>query len=210
VLTTATLGSFLLLVGLLTLTPGLDTALVLRTAAVGERARAWGVITGIQLGTLAWGALTAVGVTALLTASHVAYTALRWVGAAYLVWMGVQLLRSSLRRAAPAEPDEALVRGGGFVGGLRRGLLTNLLNPKVGAFYVALLPQFLPAGGPVLLWGLLLAGMHVLLATTWSAVIVLFVSRSRRLLQRPAVRRWIDRVTGGVLTAFGVRLALGD
>lgn len=91
------LWSFALVVGLLTLTPGLDTALILRTSALGRRRRAWGVVLGIQTGTLVWGAFTSLGVTALLTASHLAYTALRWIGAAYLIWMGFRMLRDTFR-----------------------------------------------------------------------------------------------------------------
>lgn len=93
----SSLWSFALVVGLLTLTPGLDTALILRTSALGRRRRAWGVVLGIQTGTLVWGAFTSLGVTALLTASHLAYTALRWIGAAYLIWMAVRMLRDTFR-----------------------------------------------------------------------------------------------------------------
>ncbi|MFE6189189.1 LysE family translocator [Streptomyces sp. NPDC056465] len=99
--TGASLWSFALVVGLLTLTPGLDTALVLRTAALGRRARAWGVVLGIQSGTLVWGALTSLGVTALITASHIAYEVLRWAGAAYLLWMAFRLVRDTFRGRGP-------------------------------------------------------------------------------------------------------------
>lgn len=87
-ITPGAMGSFALIVGLLVLTPGLDTALILRTAALGHHRRARGVVLGIQSGTLVWGTLTSLGVTALLTASHLVDETLRWVGAAYLVWMG--------------------------------------------------------------------------------------------------------------------------
>ena len=103
------LWAFTLMVGLLTLTPGLDTALVLRTAAVGHRRRAWGVVLGIQTGTLAWGVLTSLGVTALLTASQLAYEVLRWTGAAYLVWMGCRMLWATRRRAGEEETAETIV-----------------------------------------------------------------------------------------------------
>jgi threonine/homoserine/homoserine lactone efflux protein len=202
-----TLVPFLAVIGLLTITPGMDTALILRTAAVGAPRRAWGVVAGIQGGTLVWGVLTSAGVTALFTASHVAYEVLRWAGAAYLVWMGVTMILAS-RRAAPS-PDPA-TDAGGFVPGLRRGLLTNLLNPKMGAFYVALLPQFIPAGAAPLAYGVLLAGIHVLLGTAWSAILILLANRLRATLQRPLARRILDRVTGTVIAAFGIRLAASD
>ena len=206
--TTATLWSVTVLLALLTLTPGLDTTLVVRTAALGRRGQAWGVVAGIQTGTLTWGVLSGAGVAAVLTASAVAYEVLRWAGAAYLVWLGLRMLWAS-RRGRPVPPVEvAALEGPGFAAGWRRGALTNLLNPKVGAFYVALLPQLLPAGAAPLPWAVLLAGIHVALGTTWSAVLVLVARRLRGLLQRPGPRRLLDRVTATVVTAFGVRVAV--
>ncbi|MCX5208513.1 LysE family translocator [Kitasatospora sp. NBC_00240] len=206
------LWSFALVVGLLTLTPGLDTALVLRTSALGHRRRAWGVVLGIQTGTLLWGALTSVGVTALLTASQVAYTALRWAGAAYLVWTGVRMLRATFgngpapEAAAPdSRPAPDTARGG-----WRQGTLTNLLNPKMGAFYVALLPQFIPPGTNHVAMGLLLTSVHIALGLVWSSVLIACARALRGRLSRPSARRLLDRVTGTVVAAFGIRLAFGD
>ncbi|MER6950103.1 LysE family translocator [Nonomuraea sp. NPDC000554] len=203
---TSSIWSFAAVVALLTVTPGLDTALILRTSLLAGRRPAWGVVLGIQLGTLAWGLLTAVGLSTLLAASQVAYDVLRWAGAAYLVWMGARmLLTRSDGHETPA--DE---RAAGFGTGFRRGLLTNLLNPKVGAFYVAMLPQFIPSGAPHAAMGLLLAGVHVAEALVWSAVLVGFASLMGGLLRSPAVRRGLDRVTGVVIVAFGLRLAFQD
>ncbi|MEU1596901.1 LysE family translocator [Streptomyces sp. NPDC005708] len=208
------LWGFALIVGLLTLTPGLDTALVLRTAALGHRRRAWGVVLGIQTGTLAWGVLTSLGVTALLTTSHLAYAVLRWVGAAYLLWMGGRLLWSTRHRADETADDEAdRPRSGApdtVFGGWRQGSVTNLLNPKVGAFYVAVLPQFIPAGASHLAMGVLLAGTHVLLGALWSSVLIACAHMLRDRLRRTSTRRLLDGITGTVIGAFGLRLALGD
>ncbi|MFD4655400.1 LysE family translocator [Kitasatospora sp. NPDC058444] len=203
---TTALWSFALVVGLLTLTPGLDTALILRTSALGRRRQAWGVVLGIQTGTLLWGTLTSAGVTALLTASQVGYEILRWAGAAYLVWMGIGMLRNrGGEAAAEAEPED-----GGFAHGWRRGTLTNLLNPKVGVFYVAVLPQFIPAGAPHFAAGVALTCVHVLEGLLWSTVLVGFAQVLRGWLRRPAARRLMDRVTGAVVVGFGVKLALSD
>ncbi|HJD85003.1 LysE family translocator [Kitasatospora aureofaciens] len=204
---TTALWSFALVVGLLTLTPGLDTALILRTSALGRRRQAWGVVLGIQTGTLIWGTLTSAGVTALLTASQVAYEVLRWAGAAYLVWMGVGMLRKQGTEAA-AEQEESVE--GGFGHGWRRGTLTNLLNPKVGVFYVAVLPQFIPAGAPHFAAGVALTCVHVVEGVLWSTVLVGFARVLRGWLRRPAARRVMDRVTGAVVVGFGLKLALAD
>ncbi|GAA1983827.1 LysE family translocator [Kitasatospora viridis] len=206
------LWSFSLVVGLLTLTPGLDTALILRTSALGHRRRAWGTVLGIQTGTLVWGGFASLGITALLTASHLAYETLRWTGAAYLVWMGIRMLLSTRRgRAAEAAPEEAPVPLADTVaGGWRQGTLTNLLNPKMGAFYVALLPQFIPPGAPHLAMGLLLTSVHILLGLTWSAVLIAFTRSLRGWLRKPQAQRLLDRITGTVIVGFGIRIALGE
>ncbi|BAJ32133.1 LysE family translocator [Kitasatospora setae] len=208
---TGPLASFALVVGLLTLTPGLDTALILRTAALGHRRRAWGVVFGIQAGTLSWGTASAAGLTVLLTASRLAYETLRWAGVCYLLWMGVRMLRA---RHAPA-PEESQSpagagNGGGWWAGWRRGLLTNLLNPKVGVFYVAVLPPFIPAGAPHLAAGVLLTSVHVAEGLLWSTVLVAFAHTLRGRLRRPSVRRLLDRITGLAVLGFGAKLALGE
>ncbi|WP_326692112.1 LysE family translocator [Streptomyces sp. NBC_01795] len=210
------LGTFSLMVGLLTLTPGLDTALVLRTAALGHRRRAWGVVLGIQSGTVVWGVLTSLGVTALLTASHLAYETLRLAGAAYLVWMGGRLLWATWRHSVDECPKtsgsgaEAKTGAGTLLGGWRQGIATNLLNPKMGAFYVAVLPQFIPADASHLASGVLLAGVHILLAVVWACALITLAHVLRDRLQRPSARRCLDRITGTVIAAFGLRLALGE
>ncbi|MBL7257767.1 LysE family translocator [Paractinoplanes lichenicola] len=259
--TLAALWSFTLVVGLLTLTPGVDTALILRTATIQSTRSAWGVVLGIQTGTLVWGILASAGITALLTASHIAYEVVRWAGVAYLLWIGTRMLLSTWRRspaapsvrrvssappssaaastdptpatastdatradastdpnpatastdptpaAASTDPAPAAEDRTGFLPGWRRGLLTNLLNPKMGAFYVALLPQFIPAGASPLLYGILLTGVHVVLGLAWSTVLVTTARRLKDLLRRPRARRLLDRVTGLVIVGFGVRLA---
>jgi threonine/homoserine/homoserine lactone efflux protein len=198
------IGSFALVVALLTVTPGLDTALILRTSLLDGKRPAWGVVLGIQLGTLTWGLLTAVGLSALLAASQFGYDVLRWAGAAYLVWMGLRMLLA--KGDAPGEEEaQQEVR---FRTGFRRGLVTNLLNPKVGAFYVAMLPQFLPQDAPHALMGLLLAGVHVGEGLLWSAALIGFAALMSRTLRTPFVRRLLDRITGVVIVGFGVRLAV--
>jgi len=179
----------------------------MRSAAVAGRARAWGAIIGIGTGCLAWGVLTAVGVSALLAASQVAYTIVRLAGAAYLVYLGGKLLWSAIR----GHVGTAAVTTGvsdTFGAGWRQGLFTNLLNPKVGAFYLAILPQFIPAEAPHLTWGLALAAVHVAEGTVWLGMVLMLARSLRTWLERPRVVRGIDAVVGTVIAAFGLRLAL--
>jgi threonine/homoserine/homoserine lactone efflux protein len=189
----------------LTLTPGLDTALVLRAALTRSRRDAAATAAGIVAGLFVGGAAAAVGIAALLTASQVAYDVLRYAGAAYLVWFGLRLLVRAVRANPGAEPAGAADSSAWRAA--RQGLATNLLNPKVGVFYVALLPQFLPAGSGPLAAGLLLAGVHGLISVVWFTVLITLASALGRWLRRPATVRAIDGVTGATLVGFGVRLA---
>jgi threonine/homoserine/homoserine lactone efflux protein len=197
------LAAFTAAAALLTVTPGLDTALVLRTAAVESGRRARLAALGICLGCLAWGAIVAVGLGAVLAASPRAYAALRWIGAAYLLWLGLQLLLKP--RQAIAEPGAGAVRGG--ASWLRRGFLTNMLNPKVGIFYVSFLPQFIPAGSDVASITLLLAAIHAALGFLWFLLLIAATRPLSTALRRPGLVRTLDRITGGVFLLFAARLA---
>lgn len=157
-----------------------------------------------------WGAFTSLGVTALLTASHLAYTALRWIGAAYLVWMGARMLRDTFRGLPTTDDSGPTVGGDSVGGGWRQGTLTNLLNPKMGAFYVAVLPQFIPPGTGHFTMGLVLTTLHILIGLLWSAVLIGFARVRHAWLREPPARRLLDRITGTVIGVFGFKLALGD
>jgi threonine/homoserine/homoserine lactone efflux protein len=200
------IAGFSVAAGLLTILPGLDTALVLRTAAVEGPRRAALAGLGITLGCLVWGTAVAVGLGALLAASHVAFTILKWAGAAYLLWLGIGMLarpRQSFDLGA-----EAAGPASGELTWMRRGLLTNLLNPKIGVFYVSFLPQFMAQGVPAGPFLVLLAAIHGLIGLAWFAMLITATRPLARALKRPAVVRWLDRVTGGVFVAFAARLAL--
>lgn len=198
--------AFGIVAGLLTLVPGIDTALVVRSVLTRTRASAFGTAAGIVTGALIWGAAAAVGASALLAASELAYRLLTLAGAAYLVYLGVSLLvRTFVTRAAPPTQDTPPVS-------LRRAYLTgvgtNLLNPKVGVFYIATIPQFIPDGTVPVLMGLALAGVHAALSLVWFTALILGVGTVSRFLRSPRATRIVDRITGTVLVGFGVRLAL--
>jgi threonine/homoserine/homoserine lactone efflux protein len=201
------IATFVLLAAALTLTPGLDTALVLRAALTRSRAEATGTAAGIVAGLLVWGAAAAVGVSALLAASRVGYDVLRFAGAAYLCWFGARLLRRAVRPGAGhASPDGTAARS--VWRAARQGLLTNLLNPKVGVFYLALLPQFVPAGSDPLAVGLLLAAVHGVMSLLWFGLLIVLAGALGRWLRRPRTTRVIDGVTGAALVGFGIKLAV--
>ena len=198
--------AYSLAAGLLTITPGLDTALVLRTVAVEGRRAALFAASGIELGLLVWGAIVALGLGALLLASPMVFAALKWTGAAYLVVLGVRTFFAPRARFDVGAPASAEPAGSA----LRRGLLTNLLNPKVGIFYVSFLPQFVPAGvtgGPFMF---ALALIHVAIGAVWLSLLIAGAHQARILLGRPKIVRALDRVAGGIFVAFGLKLALSS
>ncbi|KUL47446.1 lysine transporter LysE [Streptomyces sp. NRRL F-4489] len=218
---------FTVVAALLTISPGPDFAVVLRTALGSGRRAALCSALGIATGCFVWGLAGAAGLTAMLAASRAAYDALRVAGALYLVWLGVQALRAARRQragegtvergaagAAPAGPAGGEAPAGSAavpVGpgrAFRTGLLTNVLNPKVGVVYLSLLPQFIPHGAPVVGTTLLLVAVHAALGVLWLGGITLAVHRARAVLQRPGVRRRLDQATGGVLVALGAAVGL--
>ncbi|WP_406045032.1 LysE family translocator [Micromonospora sp. NBC_00898] len=201
----ASLLAFAAVAAVLTVTPGVDTLLMVRTAAVSGRRVAFAANAGISFGCLVWGIASAVGLTALLAASQLAYDAVRYAGAAYLLWLGIQALRSRAAIATldPAEQPRVTV-GGAF----RQGVVTNLLNPKVGIVYLSLLPQFIPPGYAPLPASVALVGVHLVEGVLWCGVLVLLVDRVRTVLMRPRVKLWFGRATGVVFVGLGVRLAV--
>lgn len=211
---TAALLAFTLAAAILTITPGLDNALVLRTAAVEGGRRALMAGLGISAGCLIWGTIAALGLGSLLAVSTFAYDTLRICAAIYLFYLGVKLLWRTLpgRKIAAtgtsgilAAADQPGTTGAGW---FLRGCLTNALNPKVGVFYITFLPQFIPAGTDVLRFSLVLATVHAIVGMLWFILLVAATRPLARWLSRPAVTRGLDRVTGAVFIAFGLRLAL--
>lgn len=199
----ASLAGYVAAASVLTITPGLDTALVIRTATSDGAGRAALAGLGIALGCFAWAALVAAGLGAVLAASQRAYTVLRWVGAAYLLWVGFGMLRRP-RSEFMIGSQRAPGRGGAFLG----GALTNLLNPKVGIFYVSFLPQFVPRGVAAGPYMLLLGAIHGLLGLLWFACLITATRPIAVYLRRPAVVKNCDRLTGAIFLIFGLGLAI--
>ena len=198
--------AFLAVATLLTITPGADMALVTRNVLRGGVGDGLRTSAGILTGLCVWAFLSAVGVAALLAASATAFTVLKLAGAAYLVYLGLTTLWRA-HRVPPAQSPGRQPTGRAFGGLYREGLLSNLLNPKVGIFYTTFLPQFVEPGSSVLAWTTLLAGIHIATGVVWLVFFAWLVARARDVLGRPRLRRTLDRVTGCVLVGLGVRVA---
>lgn len=197
--------AFSLAAAVLTITPGLDTALVLRTAAIEGSRRGMVAALGVAGGCLCWGMAASVGLGALLAASELAYNVLRIAGAAYLIYIGIAMWRGAL---APHRGAAILTHASrpAFL----RGLLTNLLNPKVGIFYITFLPLFVPAGVDVTLFSMTLAAIHVVEGLLWFWLLTSALRSLARWIQRPNVMRGLDGAAGTVMLGFGAGLLIGE
>jgi threonine/homoserine/homoserine lactone efflux protein len=201
---------------LVIVTPGQDTALTIRNTLLGGRASGIATAAGVSTGQLTWTVATSVGLAAVLTASEPIFTALKLVGAVYLVYLGLQALRgaifrrhptcSSLPRRVPLPRLPGRVRVGAG-SPYRQGLLSNLGNPKMVVFFSSLLPQFVARGSLTFASLLLLGLIFCSMTLTWLAAYAVVVARVGDVLRRDRIRRALEATTGAVLIGLGLRLA---
>lgn len=200
---------FLLAITLLSITPGVDTLLVIRNTARGGLRD--GVLTSLAIccGLFVHATISALGISLILLQSAWAFGLLKLIGAGYLVWLGIQSLLSARRGtplpvagvATPRRPVSLWLP-------LREGFVSNVFNPKTVIFYMAFLPQFIAPGDPALLKSLWLAGVHFVIANVWQIGVAVMVGRAGQLLAKRWVARTLDSVTGTVLVALGIKLAM--
>jgi threonine/homoserine/homoserine lactone efflux protein len=191
---------------LIVLLPGPDTLVVLRNLIRGGRRTAALTVVGVLSGLTVWVATAALGLAALLHASENAYTALRIVGACYLLWLGIQTLKTRLApEMLTVEPGP---RRQWLGSGYSAGLVTDLLNPKVGVFFVTFLPGFVPSGTSVGAASLAFGAIFVVETAIYFAMLLFIAGRITRWMRDPKIRRRLDWATGTVLIGFGVRLAV--
>lgn len=206
----------------LTLAPGPDILLVMRNLIGRGRRSGMSTALGAATGSLAWGVGAAVGVATLLAHSATAYHALKLLGAAYLVFLGIQALWQRRGRKdegahsegadqSAAAPEGAIAGASGsrprLVSSFRAGLTSDLLNPKVGLFFLAVLPQFIPAGYSTMNFTLLLAVVDFVVSVLWLVLLVAGAHQAVRLL-RPRMLRLFERVSGVFLVGLGVTVAV--
>jgi threonine/homoserine/homoserine lactone efflux protein len=190
---------------LVIVTPGQDTALTIRNTLAGGRRGGVFTVLGVVSGLVTWALATSAGLAAVLVASQPAFTALRLAGAAYLVVLGVQALVSAVRSRDREAPVHSRTRPAARTA-YRQGLLSNLGNAKAAIFFTSLLPQFAPGGEPAF-WTMLPLGLcFAALTLAWLSAYAVAVARAAVVLNRPAVRRALDAVTGCALVLFGLRI----
>jgi threonine/homoserine/homoserine lactone efflux protein len=182
---------------LLSITPGAATALVVRNAARGGRRHAFLTTSGNSIGVIAWGCFAAAGIAAIVAASAEVFDAVKLAGAVVLLVLGVRSLVGR-HAAQPAASGRSA---------FREGLLTSLANPKLAVFFVALFPQFIPRGAPVLPRALAMVAVIIAVDLIWYSVLALLVARARKAFIDGGWGRRIERLTGAVLIGLGIRLA---
>jgi threonine/homoserine/homoserine lactone efflux protein len=180
--------------------PGPDQALIMRNALVGGRTAGVRTMLGGVTGLALHASAAALGVSALLATSATAYATLKLVGVAYLLYLGARMLLSARK---PPEPEQEARGGRPFL----QGFVSNALNPKVALFFLTFVPQFLPDSGSTLPVALALSAIFAAIYLAWFTGLVRLVGLASDALRRPRVKAWIERVTGGALVAFAVRLA---
>jgi threonine/homoserine/homoserine lactone efflux protein len=201
--------AFLGIAALVIIVPGPDTVLVTKNAVLHGRRAALATSSGVNTGLVIWTVTAALGVAAVVRESAVAFSVLKLIGAAYLVWLGVQALRAARLRSAHEPSSSAQPRAHiGAVLGYRQGLFSNLGNPKIAVFFTGLLPQFVSSHAPMLWPFLLLGRIFVLMTVVWLCTYALVAVKISSVLTRPSVKAALDSLSGLVLVSLGVRLAL--
>ena len=205
------LWTYLIAITLLTLTPGVDTMLIIRNTGRGGWRDGAVSSVGICTGLFVHATVSAVGISVILLHSALAFSALKLAGAAYLVWLGLVSLGHAWKQGdTAAAPESQNVPGFRFSArrSLLEGFLSNVLNPKTVVFYMAFLPQFIDPSSSALQQSLVLAGFHFAIAMVWQCFLALVVDHAKAWLEHRTVRRAFDGLTGSIMMFLGINLAL--
>ncbi|GHZ38406.1 hypothetical protein VCSRO173_2289 [Vibrio cholerae] len=200
--------TFLIAITILTLTPGLDTALVIRNTSRAGFADGCTTSLGICFGLFVHATFSAIGISAILAQSAELFQIVKMVGAAYLIWLGISSLRSLMKTGQGIEVASLAHTQFRLTRSLREGFLSNVLNPKTAVFYLAFLPQFINPDYSPLAQSLLMALIHFAIAMVWQCGLAGALSSAKNLLKNASFMRWMEGTTGVVLVALGIKLLL--
>lgn len=200
--------AFLIAITILTLTPGLDTALVIRnTSRAGLKD---GCVTslGICFGLFVHAFFSAVGISAILAQSAELFQIVKSVGAAYLIWLGLSSLKALTKNNGTISVAEQAHQAYSGKRSFREGFLSNVLNPKTAVFYLAFLPQFVNPESSPLAQSMLMASIHFIIAMLWQCSLAGALNSAKNLLKNARFMKWMEGATGAVLVALGVKLLI--
>jgi threonine/homoserine/homoserine lactone efflux protein len=205
----ATFIAFLGVAAIVIIAPGPDTAITIRNAMLGGRSAGMMTALGITAGQLIWALATSLGLAAILIASESLFLVIKYAGVAYLVYIGLQSLRYAIwpaKNVAMASNVGRLHRVGSRAA-FRQGIISNLGNPKMAVFFASLLPQFVPSSEPTFATLMGLGAVFSAMTFGWLCVYAYLIPKIGGWLNRPAIRRSVDGITGTVMIGLGVRLA---
>ncbi|MCG9752486.1 LysE family translocator [Vibrio brasiliensis] len=202
--------AFIIAITILTLTPGLDTALVIRNTSRGGMVDGSVTSVGICSGLFVHALFSAVGISALLAQSAELFSFIKMLGAAYLIWLGLNSLKMVLSKQQGLDIKEGSDHSLSVKRSLREGFLSNVLNPKTAVFYLAFLPQFIDPQGSPLLQSLFMAGIHFVIAMCWQCGLAGALTSAKSLLKSPRFMTWMEGTTGAVLVLLGAKLIVED
>lgn len=202
--------AFLIAITILTLTPGLDTALVIRNSSRSGYVDGCVTSLGICSGLFVHAIFSAIGISAILLQSAELFQIVKWIGAAYLIWLGFTSLRAIYRGNNNLAVDEVNKTAHSYKRSLREGFLSNVLNPKTAIFYLAFLPQFIDLNHSPVTQSLIMAGIHFTIAMIWQCSLAFAINSAKKLFKSPKVMNWMEGVTGTVLILLGAKLLLSD
>lgn len=205
----ASFFTFLVAISLLTMSPGIDTVVVIRNTMRGGRIDGLTTSFAICCGLFVHALVSAVGISFILLQSASLFALLKLVGATYLIWLGFKSLRSAWGKglSTMAVNTDAAGKRVSLTQSFREGFLSNVLNPKTIVFYMAFLPQFIQPHESVMLKSMFLAGVHFVIGNLWQLLLILMVAKARQWLSSDKAMRWMDGVVGSIMMAFGIRLA---
>lgn len=202
--------AFIIAITILTLTPGLDTALVIRNTSRGGIVDGSVTSVGICSGLFVHALFSAVGISALLAQSAELFSVIKMLGAAYLIWLGLSSLKMVLKSHQGIDLQTGSDHSLSVQRSLREGFLSNVLNPKTAVFYLAFLPQFIDPQGSPLLQSLFMAGIHFVIAMCWQCGLAGALTSAKTLLKSARFMKWMEGTTGAVLVLLGAKLIVED
>lgn len=199
--------TFTLVAALLVMSPGPNGVLIAKTVPTSGRSAGYANVAGFVSAFYLHGALSVLGISILLVQSATAFTIVKYLGAAYLCWIGIKALYASWQGVGQAQSVAPAKRQRTLVKAFSEGFLTNALNPKVSMFYLAAFPQFITIGETSAAASFLLVAIHSLLNAVWFGLMVLLLARLTKVARNDRFQRWLKAVTGAVFIGFGVKLA---
>jgi len=202
--------AFLIAITILTLTPGLDTALVIRNTSRSGGIDGCVTSLGICMGLFIHAIFSAVGISAILLQSAQLFQVMKWIGAAYLIWLGFSSLKGAFKSTKNINITDTQALIFDAKRSLREGFLSNVLNPKTAIFYLAFLPQFIDPKHSPFMQVLTMASIHFVIAMAWQCSVAGALNSAKKMLKSSAIMHWMEGVTGSVLILLGVKLIMDE